>query len=78
MTWTPPTWPSPSVITIGPSSTNPTQFFTPSPENKWNTGHLLNTPVYNHFGNEVLETNAGGFFKEFEIFQELTHVSSSN
>jgi hypothetical protein len=54
--WTLPTWPSPWEITIGPSSTKPMQSFTPSPEREWNTWHLRKTPVYNHFGNEVLAT----------------------
>jgi hypothetical protein len=35
--WTPPTWQSPSDITIGHSSTKPTQSSTQSPEKKWNT-----------------------------------------
>jgi hypothetical protein len=35
--WNPPTWKSPSDITIGHSSTTPTQSSTQSPENKWNT-----------------------------------------
>jgi hypothetical protein len=36
---TPPTWPSPSDITIGQHSTKPTQSSTQSPEKKWNTWH---------------------------------------
>jgi hypothetical protein len=35
--WTPPTWQSPSEITIGHSSTKPTQSSTQSSEKKWNT-----------------------------------------
>jgi hypothetical protein len=35
--WTPPTWQSPSDITIGHSSTTPTQSSTQSPEKKCNT-----------------------------------------
>jgi hypothetical protein len=38
--WTPPTWISPSDITIGHNSTKPTQSSTQSPEKKWNTQHL--------------------------------------
>jgi hypothetical protein len=65
-------------ITIGPSSTNQIQSFTPSLEKKWNTWHLCRTPVYRHFGNEALATNAGACSKRFEIFLEPTHVSLSN
>jgi hypothetical protein len=35
--WTLPIWPSPWEISIGPSSNNPMQSFTPSLEKKWNT-----------------------------------------
>jgi hypothetical protein len=39
VTWTPPTWPSPSETTLGLSSTNQTPSSTPPPGNKWNTWH---------------------------------------
>jgi hypothetical protein len=76
--WTLPSWPLPSGITIGPSSTYPTLSFNPSPEKKWNTWHLRKTSVDNHLGHEALATNVDAYSKAFMQFLESTHVSVSN
>jgi hypothetical protein len=39
---------------------------------------LMQDPVYNHFGNGALATNADAFSKAFGTFLEPTHVSLSN
>jgi hypothetical protein len=39
---------------------------------------LMKDPVYNHFINEVLATNADAYSKAFGTFPEPTHVSLSN
>jgi hypothetical protein len=38
---------------------------------------LMKDPVYNHFGPDVLATNADAYSKDFETSQEPIHVSSS-
>jgi hypothetical protein len=52
----------PSEINIGHNGTMPTQ---------------SSIPIANHFGPEVLATNADACSRAFETFQEPTHVSSS-
>jgi hypothetical protein len=54
----------------------PTQKFTQSPAKKWNTRLSWRIPVSNHFGPEVLATNAAACSRAFETFQEPTHVFS--
>jgi hypothetical protein len=54
----------------------PTQSFTQSPAKKWNTRLSWGIPVSNHFGPEVLATNAAAYSRAFETSQEPTHVSS--
>jgi hypothetical protein len=54
----------------------PTQSFTQSPAKKWNTRHLWRIPVSNHFGPEVLATDAAAYCRAFDTSQEPTHASS--